>query len=453
MAASAGRAPRCSSKPDDLAYILFTSGTTSAPKGVMVTHENLFTHLETISRVFGYNSNSRIFNGMVLAHGDGLVQGPLLTLANGCRMVRPEPFSTQTIETFLNMVRARRATHFLTVPAVYALIDRYAEHDDYFAADEFVAMISVAAKLEVKLWNSLEAKFRRPVSNMYGLTETVTGGLYAGPYPGMGPVGTIGKPIDIDVRLVRADGTDAPDGEPGEIWLRGSCVSPGYYKAPAETAERYSGQWLKTADVAVKRPDGAYEMVGRLKTIIMYGGFLIRPEEIDEVLLRHPAVVEAATVGLEDADFGEIPVSAVVLDSAADENELTAHCLSHLESKKVPRRIIALPSIPRGDAGKTQINALRELLASRHGHAAAAGDGGRTDIEAAVIDAAAATFRMPRAELSLDSTPETVAMWDSFAHIALMHNVEARLGIQLPTAEVVTIDSLRKLVDAVRRQQ
>ncbi len=118
------RAPRAETGDQDLAYILFTSGTTSEPKGVMVTHRNLFTHLATLARILRYGTESRIFNGMVLAHADGFVQGPLQALYCGCRLIRPPAFRTPELEAHLNMVRAHSATHFLTVPAVLTLIDR-----------------------------------------------------------------------------------------------------------------------------------------------------------------------------------------------------------------------------------------------------------------------------------------------------------------------------------------
>ncbi len=194
------RQPRCDVRPNDLAYILFTSGTTSAPKGVMVTHRNLFAQLETISRVFSYGKSSAIFNGLFLAHADGLIQGPLLTAINGSRLIRPPAFSLHTLERHLNLIREKRATHFVTVPTIYRFIDRYAQRDDYFEFPEFTALVSVAAKLDNPLWQRLEDRFGRPVYNMYGLTETVTSALYAG--PGLGPIGTIGRPIDVDIRLV-----------------------------------------------------------------------------------------------------------------------------------------------------------------------------------------------------------------------------------------------------------
>ena len=445
--AAGHRQPSCQSVSEDLAYILFTSGTTSAPKGVMITHRNLFTHLGTLSRVFAYDHASAIFNSMVLAHGDGLVQGPLLTLANGCRLIRAPAASPTTLESHLNLVRAKRATHFITVPTVYGFICRYAQHDDYFDAEEFTALVSVAAKLDENVWRQLEQRFKRPVYNMYGLTETVASALYAGPGADLGPIGTIGKPIDIEMRLVRVDGSLAPQGEPGEIWLRGDNVSPGYFGMPSETAEKYEKDWLKTGDLAILRPDGSYEIVGRIKTMIMSGGFLINPEEIEEALRSHPAVAEVACIGLPDADFGEVAIAAVVLDHTADEPELTAHCSRLLEPQKVPKRIFVLASIPRGDAGKPQVEQLRKILSAGLSEKYSADDG--STLASAVLQIASRTFRMPVGALSLDSSPHTVPRWDSFAHINLIVNSESHFGIRIPNAVAVKIDNLGKLAAAL----
>lgn len=449
LRAFGGRRPRCSSKPDDLAYILFTSGTTSAPKGVMVTHRNLFAHLETLSRIYAYADTSAIFNCTSLAHADGLAQGLLLSLANGCRLIRPPAFSPQTLELQLNRIRAHRATHFITVPTILSLIDRYARHDDYFEADEFVALISSAAKLEEQLWFRLERRFKRPVYNMYGLTETVAGALYTGSGSDFGPLGTIGKPIDIDVQLVCADGTLTNDGDLGEIWLRGENVSPGYFANAAATTERYDGDWLKTGDLAIRRTDGAYEIRGRLNNIINSGGLLINPQELDEILASHPAVVESASIGLPDDDFGEMAVSAVKLDTNVNEIELIEYCSRFLEPKKVPKRILIVRSIPRGDAGKPQLEQLRALLAGELRQEGCTPVS--KDMAGQILAIASRTFRIPVADLTLDSSPQSVARWDSFAHLNLILNVEKSLKKRIATADVLSINSLRKLMDIVSR--
>jgi long-chain acyl-CoA synthetase len=439
--------PRIPGSADALAYLLFTSGTTSAPKGAMITHRSLFAHLQTLSRLFGYGPESRIFNGMVLAHADGLVQGPLLALANGCALVRPAPFSVATLDPWLNAVRANRATHFLSVPTIYSFIDRYAAHDDYFDAPELVGLTSVAAKLDGDLWRRIETRFQRPLFNHYGLTETTTSGLYAG--PGLGPIGTVGQPVDMEARIVDASGSDVAPESTGDLWLRGENVFAGYWRDAERTAAAFGdGGWLRTGDLARRRAEGAYEIVGRVKTTIVSGGFLIVPEEIDEALRTHPAVAQSATLGMPDADFGEVAVSAVVLDRPVDEMALIEYCRGRLEAMKVPKRIVVVDTIPRGDSGKPVLDALRPLL--EPGVAAATG---HDTVGDTVLEIASAAFRVPLARLGLSATPADIPAWDSFAHIALVLQAEQRFGVRIATADVAAIRSLGDLAAAIGRHR
>lgn len=452
----ARRAPRLPDDPDDLAYVLFTSGTTQAPSGVMLTRRNLLANLTTLSRLFGYDSSSRIFNDMVLAHGDGLVQGPLLALANGCALIRGGGFTIQGMEDWLNRVRLERASHVIAVPTVWSMIDRYARHDDYFDAPECRALLSVAARLDPELWRRIETRFERPVFNQYGLTETVASALYAGPHPEMGAFGTIGRPVDCEARIAGSDGSAADGDAAGELQLRGANIFKGYWKNPERSADTFTADgWMRTGDITRRRKDGSYDILGRIKTVIMCGGFLIRPEEIDEVMMAHPAVAESATVALPDPDFGDIPVTAVVLDTPADEAALTAHARRGLEALKVPKRILALPAIPRGDAGKPRLDRLRAALQSALTAEAAPDkrpDAG--DTLGQVCALAAEVFRVDAASLGPGSTSDTVSGWDSFAGVNLIIAAERHFGIRIPVALAVSMRSLGDLsafVDHARR--
>lgn len=444
------REPRLPEEDDQLGYILFTSGTTQDQSGVMLTRRNLLANLETISRVFRYDSQSRIFNDMVLAHADGLVQGPMLALANGCALIRSGGFTVQGLEDWLNRVRRERASHVITVPAVWSMIDRYARHDDYFDSPECQGLLSVAARLDGSLWKRLETRFGRPVFNQYGLTETVTSALYAGPHPEMGAFDSIGCPVDCEARIAQLGSQSE---EAGELELRGENIFPGYWKNPTRNAASFTEDgWLRTGDIVRLRSDRSYEILGRIKTVIVCGGFLIRPEEIDEVIKRHPDVAESATVGMPDPDFGEIPVTAVVLDSFVDEAALTAHARTQLEAFKVPKRIIALPAIPRGEAGKPRLNDLRGAL--RDALSSEAGTGRSTEAANTtqrVCAVAAEVLRVDPASLSPNSSPETVRGWDSFAQVNLIIAAETHFGLRIPVNLAVGMRSLADLITLVER--
>ena len=448
-AVEATRDPRLPEAPDATAYILFTSGTTQAPSGVTITQRNLLANLATISRLFGIDAASRIFNDMVLAHADGLVQGPLLALAGCATLIRSGGFALPSMEAWLGRVAETRATHVITVPTVWSLIDRYARLDSYFRTPDCRALMSVAARLDPALWERLESRFGRTVYNQYGLTETVTSALYAGPHPEMGARGTIGKPVDCAARVIVPAGGEAAIGDVGELQVRGDNVFRGYWKNDTRTADSFTPDgWLKTGDLARCRADGSYEIMGRIKTIIMMAGFLIRPEEIDEAMMRHPAVAESVSVSIPNLEFGEVPVTAVVLKATASEAELTAHAQAALEALKVPKRIIAVPAIPRGISGKPELKVLQQQLIKdmQDEQVTAAPD---QALAADVLKLASRVFRIDPAELDLASAPGAVPGWDSFSHVTLVLAAETRFGVEIGAESAAAITSLGDLVAAI----
>lgn len=442
------REPALPDDPEGLAYVLFTSGTTSSPTGVKITRGNLYANCETLVRLFGYDANSRIFNDMVLAHADGMIQGPVLAAVAGGAVVRSGGFELSRLEQWLERVRETRSTHVITVPTIWAMVDSYAAHNDYFDAPECTSLQSVAAKLPEELWQRLETRFSRPIASHYGLTETVASALYAGPHAEMGERGTLGKPIDCEAQI------DPEASVEGELQLRGPNIFPGYWQNDERTAASFTDDgWLRTGDIARLRKDGSYEILGRLKNIIMSGGFLIRPDEIDEAMLRHPAVRESVTVPLEDETFGEIAANAVVLQQNITPEDLAAHARENLEARKVPRKIMPVAEIPRGISGKPDLKAVVALFSPGTAQEqAASSEAPAKELEEAVVTLAADVFRVRRDTLGMASGPDTVDGWDSFSQLSLVLEAEARFGIRIPASRIARIEKLGDIRDAVREQ-
>ncbi len=441
------REPRLPSDPEGLAYILFTSGTTSSPSGVMIRRRNLFANLATIARVLTVSESSRVLNDMVLAHGDGLVQGPMLALAANSTLIRAGGFAVDRLEQWLETVRREGATHFITVPTVWALIDRYAQFDDYFATPDFQAVSSVAAFLPSKLWQRIEERFGHPLTNQYGLTETVASALYAGPHEEAGGKNSVGRPIDCEIRI-------APIGQgqdDGELQIRGENIFAGYWRDEERTGSTFTKDgWFKTGDLARLDQDGNIHIIGRIKTIIKSGGLLIRPEEVDEGLSSHPGVLASSTLGVPDEVFGEVPVSVVeVSNPCVDELALAKYARLTLEPLKVPKRIIPVDNIPRGSAGKPLIQAVKEIISSHLVSPIPDADSEKS-IELAVLETAAVVFRCDLASLTTRSTPATVAGWDSFQQLAFQLALERRFSIRLPIARAASMRSLTAAVEAVQ---
>ena len=426
---------------ETLAYLLFTSGTTADPSGVEITRTNLVAQLKTLTRLGKFTEKSRVFNDMSLAHVDGLIQGPLISAWNDASVIRSDGFRLENLEFWLSLARRFRATHVFAVPTVWAMIEKFAQYDDYFDGDECEMLVTVAAKMPEGLWRSIEKRFGQTLINHYGLTETVASALYAGDCAEMGAWGTIGKPIDCEARI------DGDVGE-GELQLKGPNIFSGYWRNPQRTDASFTDDgWFKTGDIVHRRKTGDFDYLGRIKTAINPGGFLILPDEIDEALLTHPAVLESATVGADDDIFGEIALTGVVLSYAVEETILVEHLRKHIEERKVPKRIFSIDKIPRGLSGKVKTQDLRILLNCSNVTKMVCED---NDVTLTVLAIAAKVFRTSVKELSSQSSAETVEGWDSFTQLNLVFSVEEHFKFKVSASKVSTLRCLKDFINMLQ---
>ena len=403
----------------------------------------------------GIGPQSAILNTLMLSHADGMIQGPVMAFHAQATLHRPLAFAINTIEQLLDSVYQLRITHMIAVPTMLALIVRLSRNqDDAFKGGDFQLMISCGAALEAALWEAVEAKFGINLINLYGLTETVAGGVFAGATLGTRVPGSIGRPVDCELRIIDAEGQDVPQGGEGELLIRGDLLMSGYFGDEALTREAIEADgWFHTGDIATLSSDGIYTICGRKKNIVIRGGLNIQPEEVAEVLALHPAVREALAFGLPDADWGERLVALVAADGVS-EDELLRFCGEKIEPRKVPSRIVIAAELPKGRSGKIIIDAARALF-----EAACAGAGSSQPVaqpDAASADAgerllaiAASSFRADRARLTLASVPDDVMGWDSLAHMEFIIAIEQAFGVSLTPREVISIDSLAKALALV----
>lgn len=471
---------------ETLAYIMFTSGTTDQPKGVCISHRALFAHLATLGRRYDYRPDSRILNTLMLAHADGMIQGPVMAFAAAIPVYRPVRFEVSSIERLLDAVYQLRITHFVAVPTMLSLIQRLGQSQrDAFHGGDFALVISCGAQLDAALCESMEATFRVPILNVYGLTETVVGGIFAGPAGPSRLPGGIGMPEDCELRIVDEQGSAVAPGQPGELQMRGDLLMSGYFEAPELTAEVMVDGWLRTGDVATQDAAGRFRITGRMKNIIIRGGYNIHPEEITEVLQRHAAVREAVTFGVADEVWGETVASLVVASDSATDEELMAHCTSNLEPRKVPTRIKRVAALPRGLSGKVVLEQARQMLRSGVTRACAAAANGvptegaetlgkrggaspslatgnlpqaaeprttRDTLAKRVLQIASVCFKTERSALSLDSIPRDVAGWDSLAHLEFVCALEQEFCLRLTARDIMSLDRLDKALELVSRK-
>ncbi|OFA09106.1 AMP-binding protein [Duganella phyllosphaerae] len=431
------------------AYVVFTSGSTARPKGVEMHWPALLAHLSTIGNHYGLDHNSRIMNLMPLSHGDGLVQGVLLAYQVGCALVRPAPFSIIGIEALLIAVYREQVSHLIAAPTALALIQQYGSHlAENFSNGRFQFAISCSAPLNPAIWTGFASTFKVKLINTYGLSETGACGLYAGPDAASHKVGSVGMPRDMQAKILLEDGSAAGDDESGELCLQGANLMHGYLDNPEATAAVLRDGWLHTGDQARRDSDGVYWITGRLKDLIICGGYNLSPEAINSVLLQHPAVLEAATVALPDATWGEIPVACVVLRPAmeADSAQLLAHCGSQLGAHELPKRIVFSSQLPRTPSGKVITAQLQKSLSVMPAGAAAS-----RDWRAQVFSLAAELFHVAPDALQDSSGPANTPGWDSLAHINFVIGLEARFGIRLSPTDVVHMESLGATVQMIER--
>ena len=452
------------SNENNLAYLLFTSGTTDEPAGIEITYSALSAQLQTLERLFGFGQKDRIANPTPLAHTDGLVQGLLLAVYSGATLIRQGELPLYALDEWMNKIVVNGATHFITNPTVLRRLVKGTEHSDYFTSPKFKAVISSAATLSAEFWAEFEERFSCDLFNIYGMTETVANATYAGNHPEMGAIGTIGKPIDCQLRLRDIDTGDITDTSDGEIELYGTNICRSYWRDTARNQERFSSDgWLKTGDLARWRPDGSLDFIGRRKTVIMTGGLRLSPDEIDEVMMRHQSVKDAITIALPHEDFEEIAVTACVVDDSASESLLMDYARANLEALKVPKRLILFEKeLPRGLSGKPNLALLREqvdeaLQKGRSLTAASKMTGNSNgsaplqsyDLNKAVLQVASRVFNLPEDQLSMDTSAGELKVWDSFNHLNLIVETEAFFEVSFSTSAVLNIKSLDDLSNAV----
>ncbi len=438
------------------AYILFTSGTTSTPKGVMVSHSALYACFETMCRQFGYTESSRILNVLPMFHADGLCEGAAMAYFCGATLHRPMRFAVQRITPLLETIAREGITHFHAVPTMLALIERGMEEQTMpFAGPHFRHVISSGGPLPEDLWRRFESRFGVRITNVYGLTEAARELLYCGPDEETRRVGTNGKPVGCEARIVDDDGNMVATGQVGELLFRAENFMTGYLDAPEETAALLRDGWLYTGDLAVRDADGFYTITGRKKNVIISGGINVYPEDVSRAIARMPGIVDAVTLGVADETWGERVVSCVVTarPGAPTAEQVIEHCRAHMAREKVPSQVLILEQLPRGPSGKVALPEVRSLVAARLAAAEAqvsdAIAWSPEQVSERVMQLAAQSFKTTLSELTLDSEAESTPGWSSLAHMDFLLGIESTFGLKLSPADMLSIISLGDAIDLV----
>jgi long-chain acyl-CoA synthetase len=336
---------------DDDAVILYTSGTTGRPKGAELTHANLVRNAELSARVVLQNTADDVIMGCLpLFHVFGLTCGLNATVAAAATLTLLPRFDPAKA---LQIIARDQVTIFEGVPTMYAAMLHLPDADPAAAATLRVCA-SGGASLPVEILRGFEEKFGCMILEGYGLSETSPVASFNQPGQERKP-GSIGTPIEgVEMRLVDDEGQAVADGEIGEIAIRGHNVMKGYWNKPEATAETMTDGWFRTGDMARVDEDGYYFIVDRKKDLIIRGGYNVYPREIEEVLHEHPAVAEAAVIGMAHDSLGEEVGAAVALkpDASATPDELRDFAKARVAAYKYPRRVWLVDALPKGPTGK-----------------------------------------------------------------------------------------------------
>jgi malonyl-CoA/methylmalonyl-CoA synthetase len=348
--------------PDDVAILIYTSGTTGRSKGAELTHGNLGAIADALVEAWHWTSADTLLLTLPLFHVHGLGAGLNGTLVAGARVLLRERFDAQSVIADL---AAGKATMFFGVPTMYVRILEQAPPGTRF--DRVRLFVSGSAALPATVHEEFARRFGVSILERYGSTEF--GFALSNRYDGARHAGTVGFPLpQVAIRLADSAGNDVVPNEAGEILVCGPIVCRGYWRNEGATATAFlhdaqGRRWFRSGDLATYDPERGYSISGRLKELVISGGFNVYPIEVETELLRVPGITAAAMLGQPDAARGEIPVAFIETNDEYDEERTLAILRERLASFKVPKALYVVDALPRNAMGKVEKPRLREILA------------------------------------------------------------------------------------------
>ena len=349
------------SRPEEVALLMYTSGTTGVPKGVQLSHRALVAGGRNTATAHQLTPADRALCVLPLYHINGFcvtLMGPLVS--GGSVWLAPK-FS---VSAFWDQIEQHRCTWFSVVPTQISYL---LHHSERAAPQSFLRFgRSASAPLAPEIQTAFEDRFKVPIIETMGMTETAAQLLSNPLPPGVRKIGSPGLAFGNEVMIADDQQRALPSGQEGEILIRGDNLMSGYFKDPQATQEAFTAEgWLRSGDLGRMDEDGYVFITGRLKELIIKGGENIAPREVDEALYADPSVIEAAAFAVPCSVYGEKVEAAVVLDTSVEPNEdkLIAICVERLGPFKAPSRVHFLPELPKGPSGKIQRNKLLHLVA------------------------------------------------------------------------------------------
>ncbi len=345
---------------DDLAAILYTSGTTGRAKGAMLSHRNLAANARVLASYWRFKPDDVLLHMLPIYHVHGLFVASHCALMSGSAMLFEPRFDSKRALGLLP-----RATVFMGVPTYYVRLLNEPGFNSTLCAGMRL-FVSGSAPLATETFDEFRERSGHTILERYGMTE---GGMFASnPYQGERRRGTVGLPLPgTELRIVADDGQPVRQGEVGRIEVRGDNVFVGYWQMPDKTAEEFSpGGWFRTGDLGSTDAEGYVSIVGRSKDLVITGGLNVYPKEIETLIDALPGVAESAVIGLPDPDFGEAVTAVVVARNGATLGaaDIIGALKGQVAGFKLPKRVFFVADLPRNAMGKVQKNLLRQQLSS-----------------------------------------------------------------------------------------
>ena len=354
-AATGDRRPAVLVEGGDPAAIVYTSGTTGASKGAVLSHNNLSANSTTLISAWQMTPADRLLLTLPLSHVHGLANGVISWLVSGFLLRLTERFDHRVI---VDLFRDFRPTLFFGVPTMYVRLLETPPPAAHEIGSMTRLFVSGSAPLAPDVLERFRNLFGHAILERYGMSETLM--TVSNPYAGERRAGSIGLPLPgVSIRIFDATGVE---GEEGELAVRGPTVFGGYWRREDATRSAFRDGWFLTGDLASRAVDRYLTLRGRKSDLIISGGFNIYPREIEEFLVEQPEIREAAVCGVPDAVRGEVPVAFVIAPDGVDFDSLERRCREQLASFKIPRRFIVVDALPRTALGKVQKHLLRQSL-------------------------------------------------------------------------------------------
>jgi long-chain acyl-CoA synthetase len=345
---------------EDVSTIVYTSGTTGNPKGVLLTHRNILANSWQAGKLANISENDVVMCFLPLFHVNGLVITGTSPIYAGAQIILRKGFSASE---FWECVARYRVSIFSGVPTIYQILLNTPGSENVDVSSLRYGVCG-AAPMPVETINQFEKMFKMIIIEGYGLTEG-TAGAIANPIDGVRKIGSIGIPFaDTEIKLFDENDKEVPQGDIGEICIRGANVMKGYFNKPEETAQTLRGGWLHTGDMAYKDEDNYLYIVDRKKEMIIRGGENIYPKELEAIMFTHPKVMEVAVIGAPDEIYGGEVMACVVLKPGETMTieEFREWCKENMASYKVPKYVEFRESLPKNILGKVLKKELRNVL-------------------------------------------------------------------------------------------